>query len=332
MRGYVAVYYPMLFEPVLKHYLWGGRNLEKIGRDLPGEGKVAESWEIAAHKDGMTVVANGPYVGQSLQEVMRDLGEGLVGWKNQWALERGKFPLLVKLIDAEKRLSVQVHPDDAYARKHEGNELGKTEMWIVLDAQPNAGIIYGLAKETTPQTFKEVIEKGDLEAYLNKVPIRAGDHICVPSGTLHAILEGALLVEVQQNSNTTYRVYDWNRVGDDGKPRPLHVDKAVDVINFDQVRLKLPGPKPLEQTASWRSERLCQNEYFTTNRYVMNAGATLSGKCDGSTLEIWGLISGKAEIAGLHLEGVKFLLLPAGLGAFEVRAFEEATLLRTFVA
>ncbi len=328
----MAEYYPMLFKPVLKHYLWGGRNLEKIGRDLPGEGKVAESWEIAAHKDGMTVVANGSYAGQSLQEVLVNLGEGLVGWKNQWALERGKFPLLVKLIDAEKRLSVQVHPDDAYARQHEGNELGKTEMWVVLDAQPDAGIIYGLAKETNPQTFKEVIEKGDLEEYLNKVPIKAKDHICVPSGTLHAILAGSLLVEIQQNSNTTYRVYDWNRVGDDGKPRRLHVEKAVDVINFDQVKLKLPDPLPLEVKASWESERLCANKYFTTDRYVMKAGATLSGKCDGSTLEIWGLLSGEAEIAGYHLDGVKFLLLPAALGSFEVKALEETTLLRTFVA
>lgn len=328
----MAEIYPMMFKPVLKNYMWGGRNLEKLGRDLHKGEKVAESWEIAAHEDGMTVVANGSFEGQTLQQVLESLGVDLVGQKNKWALKRSKFPLLVKLIDAEQRLSVQVHPDDAYAREYEGGELGKTEMWVVLDAQPDTAIIYGLSKETSSEAFKRAVEAGKLGDNLNRVPIQVGDHVCVPSGTLHAILEGALLVEIQQNSNTTYRVYDWNRVSDDGQPRALHVEKAVDVIHFDQVGLSLPAPEILEKSASCQSERLCRNEYFTTDRYVMEPGATFSGECDGSTLEIWGVLSGKVEIAGCHLEGVKFLLLPAALGPFEVRASEQATLLRTFVA
>lgn len=323
--------YPMFFEPVLKDYIWGGRNLEKLGRELPDTGKVAESWEISSHEDGMTVVKNGAYAGKSLPELLRLLGEDLVGTHNQWALERGKFPLLVKLIDAERRLSVQVHPDDRYALKNEGNELGKTEMWVVLSAKPEAAIIYGFAEKTNPEEFRKAISEGVLGPYLNKVFIKAGDHVCVPSGTLHAIMEGALLAEIQQNSNTTYRVYDWNRLGDDGEPRALHIERALDVLDFTQVRLTLDAPQNIQKGNGWTCERLCQNEYFTTDRYMMEKGARYSGVCDGSTLEIWGVLSGEAQIAGQQMRAVRFVLLPAAMGAFTIETQQDAVLLRTYV-
>lgn len=324
-------FYPMFFEPVLKDYIWGGRNLEKLGRELPETGKVAESWEISSHEDGMTIVKNGPYAGKSLAALLSLLGEDLVGAHNQWALERDKFPLLVKLIDAEKRLSVQVHPDDRYAREHEGNELGKTEMWVILRAKPGAAIIYGLAKETTPQALRQAVVNGVLEPYLNKVFIKAGDHVCVPSGSLHAIMEGALIAEIQQNSNTTYRIYDWNRVGDDGEPRELHVEHALDVLDFTQVGLTLEAPQEVQREDNWVCERLCQNKYFTTDRYLMEKGARYSGLCDGSTLEIWGVLSGEAMIAGQHMQGVRFVLLPAAMGSFTIETTQDAVLLRTYV-
>lgn len=327
----MAEFYPMFFEPVLKNYIWGGRNLEKLGRDLPDTGKVAESWEISSHEDGMTVVKNGPYAGKSLPELLSLLGEDLVGKNNQWALERGKFPWLVKIIDAEKRLSVQVHPNDRYAREHEGHELGKTEMWVVLYAKSEAAIVYGLAKKTNPEAFRKAISEGVLEPYLNKVFIKAGDHVCVPSGTLHAILEGALLAEIQQNSNTTYRVYDWNRMGDDGEPRALHIERALDVLDFTQVGLKLDTPQTIQKEEGWICERLCQNKYFTTDRYLMEKDAHYSGVCDGSSLEIWGVLSGEAMIAGQHMEGVRFVLLPAAMGPYTVEALQNTVLLRTYV-
>ena len=146
--------YPMFFKPVLMQYLWGGRNLSKLGRDLPNDKQVAESWEIAGHDDGMTVVKNGFYAGKTLNQLLEILGLDLVGDNNQWALDREKFPLLVKLLDADRRLSVQVHPDDDYAQKNEGNELGKAEMWVVLWAKPGAEIIYGFSEETTPEAFR----------------------------------------------------------------------------------------------------------------------------------------------------------------------------------
>ena len=324
--------YPMLFKPLFKDYLWGGRNLAAFGRDLPEEGIVAESWEIASHEDGMSLIKNGRYAGQTLQAVFELLGEDLVGSNNRWALKRNKFPLMVKLLDAQKRLSVQVHPNDAYARENEGNELGKTEMWVVLQAEPDAAIIYGMARKVNPTALREAIMAGTLEPLLNKILIKTGDHICVPSGTLHAILEGAVLVEIQQNSNTTYRVFDWNRKDSEGKSRALHIDKALDVIDYEKTGCQLTPPMPLEKNNLWIRERLCQNKYFTTDRYTLEKGAELSGTCDGSTLEIWGLLSGEADIAGIGLDPVRFVLLPARMGGYRVLASTDAVLLHTYVA
>ena len=328
----MAELYPLFFTPVLKHYLWGGRNLKKLGRDLPDGQRIAESWEISSHEDGLTVVSNGSLAGKTLPQLLRIMGEDLVGSHNLWALERGIFPLMVKLLDAEHRLSVQVHPDDDYALKHVGNELGKAEMWVVLDAKPGAAIIFGFSQETAPEEFRQAISRGILEPYLYHIPVQAGDHVCVPPGTLHAILEGVLIAEIQQNSNTTYRVYDWNRVDDDGQPRALHVDQALDVINYAQVKSNLPEAKIIEETHQLKRERLCQNPYFTTERIIAKQELAFSGCCDGSSLEIWGLISGEAHIAGFALQHVQFCLLPAAMGNFSLQAQPETVLLRVYTA
>jgi mannose-6-phosphate isomerase len=324
--------YPLLFEPVLKDYIWGGRTLEKLGRALPPEGPIAESWEIAGHDDGTTVVRNGRFAGQRLTEVQAQLGLDLIGSNNAWALQRDKFPLLIKLLDASRPLSVQVHPRDDYALGHEGNELGKTEMWVVLDAAPEAELILGVKEGTTAEAFRQAIDDGNLEPYLHRVPVKAGDHVCVPAGTLHAIMGGILIAEIQQNSNTTYRVYDWNRVGADGRPRPLHIDKSLDVINFEQLEPQLQPPVLIGEENGIRRERLCANEYFVTERVTMEAGAVFSGECDGRSLEIWGVREGQAAINAVALKAIQFCLLPAALGAYRVTAGTQATLLRTFVA
>ena len=280
--------YPLLFTPVLKDYIWGGRSLEKLGRDLP-DGIIAESWEIAAHPDGTTAVANGRYAGKLLTELQAELGLDLIGRNCAWAQERGKFPLLIKLLDANQPLSVQVHPKDDYALAHEGNELGKTEMWVVLHAAPGAKVQFGVTAGTTPENFRAGIENGSLEPHLHYVPVKTGDHICVPAGSLHAIMDGLLIAEIQQNSNTTYRVYDWNRLGHDGQPRPLHVDKALDVINFAQVEPSLRPPTPISHENNVRRSLLCKNEYFVTERVEIAAGADFTSECTGDSLEIWGL-------------------------------------------
>lgn len=322
--------YPLLFTPVFKDYLWGGRNLAKLGRNLPPEGVIAESWEIAAHKDGVSLIENGAYASYSLIRLQNQLGLDLIGSKNQWAQERGKFPWLIKLLDANRPLSVQVHPKDEYALKHEGNELGKTEMWVVLHAEPHAEVILGVKKGTTPKLFRKGILAGKLEPYLHRIPVQKGDHICVPAGSLHAIMGGLLIAEIQQNSNTTYRVYDWNRVGADGKPRPLHVKKALDVINFEQVEPALTPLKWEEAEDGIRRAELCANRYFVTEQIELGADAVYRGFCDGSTMEIWGCIEGQITVNDLNLSAVRFTLLPAALGEFQLRTKQGARLLRSY--
>lgn len=323
--------YPLLFTPVLKDYIWGGRNLERqLGRPLP-LGIIAESWEIAAHRDGTTAVANGRFAGQLLTELHQQLGLDLIGSRCAWAQARGKFPLLIKLLDANQPLSVQVHPDDAYAQAHEGNELGKTEMWVVLHAEPDAAVILGVTAGTTPEQFRQAITDGRLEPYLHRISVRAGDVVCVPSGSLHAILGGLLIAEIQQNSNTTYRVYDWNRTSN-GHSRPLHIDQAMEVINFDQVEPGLAQPELVAEENGIRRFCLCQNDYFVTERVEMATGSLYRGRCDGRTLEIWGCIQGMVDVNGVTLTAVRFALLPAALGDFTVNAPAGAVLLRTYVA
>ena len=323
--------YPLIFTPIFKNYLWGGRNLKKMGRTLPSKGIVAESWDIAAHKDGTTLVENGEFAGYSLTQLQDELGLDLIGTNNLWAHERGKFPLLIKLLDASRPLSVQVHPNDEYALKNERNELGKSEMWVILHAEPNAEIILGVKAKTTPELFRKAIAEGRLEPYLHHIPVKKGDHICVPAGSLHAIMGGIILAEIQQNSNTTYRVYDWNRTDKDGNPRPLHVNKALDVINFEQIEPSLSKPTLISDGDGIRRSRLCANRYFISEKVEMDAGATYRGFCLGTTMETWGALEGHISVNDLPLNPIHFTLLPAALGKFTVKAKTKATLLRTYV-
>ena len=328
--------YPLTFTPVFRDYIWGGRNFEsRLGRTLP-PGIIAESWEISGHHSSPTCVDAGPLAGKMLPEVLDLLGTDLVGRHSQAMLKRGKFPLLVKLLDANKPLSVQVHPDDDYANKHENGELGKTEMWYILHAEPGARLIYGLKAGVTPTSFRQSLEAGNLEPCLHQLPVKAGDAIFIPAGSIHAIMEGILLAEIQQNSDTTYRVYDWNRVGSDGKPRPLHLDKAMDAINFEQIE---PGPyrvELLEENNTFKRECITVCPYFNVERITFKRETgSFKGWCDGSTLEIWGTLTGQAQVGwagqALNLPTIRFTLLPAALGKFEIKATTKTTLLRVYV-
>lgn len=213
-------------EPAFKDYLWGGNRLETDFGMHSGLSKTAEAWVLSCHKDGNSIVANGKYTGMTLSEALKAEGKEVLGTKAQGSED---FPILIKLIDAKKDLSVQVHPDDAYAKEHE-NSLGKTECWYVLDCDPDAELIYGLQREVTKEELTAYIENDTLLEIAQKVKVHKGDFFFIPAGTLHAIGSGILLAEIQQSSNVTYRVYDYGRLGADGKPRPLHKAKAADVI------------------------------------------------------------------------------------------------------
>jgi mannose-6-phosphate isomerase len=251
-------------------------------------------------------------------------GIDLVGTRNAGALARGRFPLLVKLLDANQWLSVQVHPQDDYAQEHDG-EFGKTEMWIVLHAEPGAELVYGFETAVDRARFAQMIAANATGAALHHVPVAVGDVIFVPAGAIHALGPGILIAEIQQNSDATYRIYDW------GRPRPLHIDKALDVLDWTLVRPQPLTPVPLAADGYTR-ELIGECEYFRTERIRLAAPHTLPGRCNGSTYEVWGVLQGEAEIGWrgepVRLDAVSWALLPAALGEFEVRAGAGSELLR----
>jgi mannose-6-phosphate isomerase len=328
--------YPMTFTPALRDYIWGGRNLERLyGRPLP-PGPAAESWEISAHPAGSTVVDAGPLQGYALPDVFATYGAELVGRRAAWALQRGRFPLLVKLLDAEKRLSVQVHPPDEYALQHENGELGKTEMWYVLHAQPDARIILGLRRGVTRVDFLRAIAENRLEEVLHSLPVKPGDAVLITPGTVHAALEGLVINEVLQNSDTTYRVYDWGRVGADGRPRPLHVEKALDVLDFCNVE---PGvlPQPiLEDQEGVVRQHVVHSRHFVVEKITLATYGVWRGETNGETLEMWGCIAGEASLewpaGSVPLPAVRYCLVPAAPCRFVIRAVQSpAVLLRIYL-
>ena len=233
-----AEVYPYVFREIYKEKIWGGRNLEKLGKKLPPEVPIGESWEISVHAEDVSVVANGPEAGTPLSDLLDRRRSEIMGEElaEKYPV---RFPLLVKFIDANDILSVQVHPDDATAAKFETCDTGKEETWIVLRASPGARLIRGLASGSDRETFRKLLGEGRLEEVLRVETAHAGDVLDVPSGTVHAIGAGIVLAEIQRNSDATYRVYDWGRVGTDGRPRLLHVDRAMDAIRWD----KAPPPK-----------------------------------------------------------------------------------------
>lgn len=325
--------YPLQFEPVFKHYIWGGRNLERFGRALPDERDVAESWEISAHPNGLSRVAEGPLAGKTLPELLDVFGTALVGERSAAAVSAGIFPLLVKVLDCNRPLSVQVHPTAAYASAQGGSTAPKTEMWYVVDAQPGAQIVYGVTAGTTRETFAAALADGTLRERLHFLPVQAGDAIFVPSGSLHALLEGLVVVEIQQSSDTTYRVYDWDRVDKDGKPRELHVDHALNVIDYGQVA---PGPYVPEPVSGRPAcAVISRSPYFVVEKYALQAGDVVAHSLDGASFDIIVSVAGRHRLVwgggALWLDGLSSLLLPATLGDYRLETTQAGDLLRSYV-
>jgi mannose-6-phosphate isomerase len=326
---------PLTFVPALRDYVWGGRRLETLyGRPLP-PGVVAESWEISGYSGVPTFADSGYWAGQPLTAIFAELGERLAGEYGAWAVTRGRFPLLVKLLDANADLSVQVHPGDAYAQLHELDDLGKAEAWYVLHADPGARLILGLKSGTTRGTFQEALRSGRVEDTLNYVQMREGQCIPIPTGAVHALLAGTVVTEIQQNSDLTYRVYDWNRLGANGQPRQLHIEKALDVIDFSAPQPGVAVPLLVEDSEGLRRLELVRNRYFVLEKVELSSTAAYQGVCDGTTLEIWGCVSGRASImscdTSVPLPAIRYALLPAALGKFVVTASRPSVCLRVYL-
>ncbi len=259
------VYAPIKLAPAFKDYLWGGDKLKHTFNKTCDLDRLAESWELSAHKDGQSTVAEGEYAGYTLTEYLNVLGREALG---SHSLTYEYFPLLIKLIDAKGDLSVQVHPSDEYALAHEG-EYGKTEMWYILDCEEDASLFYGFTRPVTKEEYAAAIREGRLTELLNRVKVKPGDVFFIPAGTVHAIGAGILICEIQQNSNTTYRVYDYNRRDKDGNLRPLHVEKAL------EVSCTAPSPE-LPEIPNGTDVTLASCRYFDVRRLRVTDRYTLS--------------------------------------------------------
>jgi mannose-6-phosphate isomerase len=283
---------PLVFQPYLRPQIWGGRQLQHVlGKPLPPEGLFGECWEVSAHPHHVSQVAEGPLRGAALSELWGEYGGELLGR----SLRGGeKFPLLVKFLDCRELLSVQVHPDDATARRLTGDELGKTEAWVVLHAEPGSRIFAGLKPGIGREEFQRHLASGTLGECLHQLSPRPGDCLLLCAGTVHAVGGGVLLAEVQQSSDATFRLFDWGRTGPDGKPRQLHVRQALESIDWTMGPVApLPGKHLFEPGTTAAGEQLAACPYFELRRYRLD---DVLG-CSPGRMTIWLLLSGAADLA-----------------------------------
>lgn len=296
--------------PAYKDYLWGGNRLREIyGKDSPDE-IIAESWELSANKDGQSIVSNGAFAGMEFGEYLKTMGKGILGWKCQYY---DRFPILIKYIDARQALSIQVHPDDDYAFEHE-DEFGKNEMWYIIDCEPNSLLYCGLKKDISKNELKSKLDDGTIIEVLNEISVKPGDVLFVQTGTIHAIGAGIILCEIQQNSNSTYRLFDYNRKDRYGNPRELHIGKALDVVNTKAYVQEEAGLEVPIRNENSLLTTLSRCKYFECVKYDIDGDENIH--IDDSTFKSIIVIEGEGIIC-CHEELVEFkagdsYFIPAG--------------------
>lgn len=299
--------------PAFKDYIWGGTRLrDDFQKDCDFD-KIAESWELSCHKDGPSVIANGEFKGLTLAEYIEKSGKSVLGTDCE---KFENFPILIKLIDAKDNLSVQVHPNNEYALRVEG-EYGKTEMWYIVDCDEGATLLYGFKDTISKDEFAQRIADNTLLEVTNAVPVKKGDVFFIQAGTLHAIGKGILIAEIQQNSNTTYRIYDYGRVGNDGKPRELHVEKAKDVTDLGPA--KAYPETPVEQFDGYTSKLLSSCDYFTT--YAVDVDSNAVFEADEKSFMSLLVLEGECTISADDSVCAKMgdsVFVPAGTGKVTV--------------
>ena len=309
--------YPIKFENLYFEKIWGGRDLESFRDNMP-VGNIGESWDISCHENGTNIVANGMFKGKTFDEIIDEHGIKLLGENI-----REEFPLLVKLINSNDKLSVQVHPGDEYAKKNE-NSKGKTEAWYVVDAKEGAQLIVG-TKDCDKKKFAEAIKSGTTEEYINKINVKKGDCFLINSGLVHAICEGVIIAEIQQNSDITYRIYDY------GRPREIHVEKSLDVIDFSLSAENIGG-KATEKFEGFEKVELCKSEYFTIEKYIISS--EVSEVSDKNRFFIFTCVDGNGymEDESSNIIDIKkgdSIFIPADLGNYKIRG--NVTLLKSYV-
>ena len=327
----MADFYPLRFQPIFRRYLWGGRRLSSVLSRPIGDGEdYAESWEVSDHGDDQSVVADGPLAGRTLHQLLGEHGSELLGRHYRPPGDRAlQFPLLFKFLDAQRNLSLQVHPNDAQAARLDPPDLGKTEAWVILARTAGSKIYAGLKRGIDRHALERELGRGNAELCLNVFEPEVGDCIFLPAGVVHAIGEGLLVAEIQQASDTTYRVYDWNRLTADGQLRELHVDEALEVVDFDYGPVQVQTPQPTDRT---HVERLVDSDKFVLDRWRFDAPQTAGGD---DRCHIVAVIEGQVSVAGdvgeRPLSAGSVVLLPAAAGEVQVTPQAQAVLLDMYL-
>lgn len=307
--------HPLLLEPIYRDYIWGGTRIaERFSRVLPS-GRYAEAWEVVDRPEGQSVVVSGPLKGESLHALLLKYGESLLG-KGRTAEQ---FPLLVKLIDAHETLSVQVHPNNENAHRTGGEP--KTEMWYVLEADPGAFVYAGIGSDATPDLLRTALAENRAEELLVKIPVQAHDAVFMPGGRVHAIGAGCLLLECQQNSNTTYRLHDWGRVDADGRARELHIEPALQVINWNEPTPELLRPHSVEQQNGSERWEIARCPFFRMERLNLSTNYKLTAY--PASFRVLFVAEGNIEVtqAGFRAQAPHgtTLLIPASCADLQLR-------------
>lgn len=315
--------YPLRLEPTYRDYLWGGRNLgSRLGKAIPPQGIWAESWEVVDHREHESVISNGALAGETLGGLMRQAPEWLVGRAETIG---GRFPLLLKYLDCQRVLSVQVHPEDVYALRMDPPDLGKTEAWYIIHAEPGAVLYAGLKPGVDRAALQAAIAAGQTAACLHELQPKPGDCVFIPAGTVHALGAGLIVAEIQQASNTTFRLYDWDRVDAEGNARALHVEQSLETIDFASGPRDWQRPQILPEPGR---ARLVECDKFHFDRIQGVASAPIGG--DGR-FHILTVPAGTVHLAAGEYETTlrtgETVLLPASLGPVEASLAAGSTLL-----
>ena len=307
----------MKLKPAFKDYIWGGNKLKNefdFNSDLE---KIAEAWMLSCHKDGENIILNGEFKNEKLSTVINNHKEFLgSNCKNYH-----DFPILIKFIDAKNDLSIQVHPDNEYALKNE-HEYGKTECWYILDCEENSEIVYGFNKNISKEEFKNGILNNSFLKNVNKVKSKKGDMFFIEAGTLHAICKGNFLIEIQQNSNTTYRVYDYDRIGNDGKKRELHIEKALDVTKCEKPKYNITPMGKIENYKDYSKQLITSCNLFKVNKVNVKSNYidTANDKSFVSVI----ITNGKGKINNLDIKKGDSMFIPANYGKYIISGDIEA--------
>jgi len=318
--------YPLIFDPTFRAYIWGGRRLGTVlGKPIPETGDIAESWEVVDHGEDQSIVANGPQKGKSLNALVKEFPTDLFGEKPPGET----FPLLFKFLDANRDLSIQVHPDDLGGAQLDPPDLGKTQAWYNLDAEPGAKVYVGLKEGVDRDQLAAAVASDTVIDCLHVVEPRPGDCLFIPAKTVHALGKGLLVAEIQQASNTTFRLYDWGRVSTDGKPRPLHIEQSLDTADYEKGPVH---PQTPQETRDPDVDRLVTCEKFVLDRWTFEGNKKIG---DAKGFHIVAVLSGKVRSMHPYLDlamgpGTTFLI-PAACEGLPIKAIEPTVLLDMYL-